>query len=75
MGVAKNINELLSKNIIGYKDGIFQFLEDYKFLPQGSKTALSTTASLLSGGSRNGYDWWTLKDGTPVSNIMDITNE
>ena len=69
--VAKNISELLSKNIVGYKDGVFQFLKDYTFYPQGSKTALSTTASLLSGGSRNGYEWWLLNNGFPISQIMD----
>lgn len=69
--VAKNINELLSKNVIGYKDGIFQFLKDYTFFPQGSKTALSTTASLLSGGSRNGLEWWLLNNGRPILDIIE----
>ena len=73
--IAKYINELISNNIIGYKDNKLQFLEDYTFRPLGKETALSTTASLLTGGSRNGYDWWLLKNGKPISQILDFLDK
>lgn len=61
------------------KNEVKQLLQDLKAVLnqehskhfKGSKTALSTTASLLSGGSRNGLEWWLLNNGRPILDIIE----
>ena len=49
------------------------FLKNYIFYPHSAKsTALSSTASLLLHGSRNGWEYWLLESGKPIksSNVL-----
>ena len=60
--------ELLEAGTIDYNaNGILEFTETYVFYPKrANATALSTSASFILHGARNGWDWWTTEDGTPL---------
>lgn len=57
--------ELLDEGIIDFNaDNILEFVDTYVFYPRkAGATALSTSASFILHGSRNGWDWWTTEDG------------
>ena len=64
--------EMLEEGIIDYNtDGVLEFTESYVFYPKRSgATALSPSASFILHGSRNGRDYWTTEDGTPLKDTL-----
>lgn len=59
--------ELLADGIIGETESGLCFLKNYIFHPHSANsTALSSTASLLLHGSRNGWEYWLLDSGKPI---------
>ncbi len=60
--------ELLADGIIGETESGLCFLKNYIFYPHSANsTALSSTASLLLHGSRNGWEYWLLESGKPIN--------
>ena len=60
-------HELLAEGIIGETESGMCFLKNYIFHPHAANsTALSSTASLLLHGSRNGWEYWMLESGNPI---------
>lgn len=65
--------ELILDGIVGETESGLCFLKNYIFYPHSAKsTALSSTASLLLHGSRNGWEYWLLESGKPIksSNVL-----
>lgn len=58
-------NELVEDGYIRQKNGKFTFEKNYEF------TSSSTPAALMLGGSRNGWEYWKLKNGDPLSIVRD----
>ena len=59
--------ELIADGIVGETEYGLQFLKNYIFYPHSvNSTALSSTASLLLHGSRNGWEYWFLESGKPI---------
>lgn len=59
--------ELMADGIVGETEYGLQFLKNYIFYPHSvNSTALSSTASLLLHGSRNGWEYWFLESGKPI---------
>ena len=59
--------ELLSDGVIGETETGLCFLKNYVFYPHfANSTALSSTASLLLHGSRNGWEYWLLESGKSI---------
>lgn len=58
--------DLLEEGVIDYNsNGILEFMDSYVFYPKRANyTALSTSASFILHGSRNGWETWTTEDGT-----------
>lgn len=56
----------IEKGLIDYNpNGILEFMDSYVFYPKRSNyTALSTSASFILHGNRNGWETWTTEDGT-----------
>ena len=55
--------------------GLF-FAKPYVFYSKLSNyTALSTSASVILHGSRNGWEYWTDDSGIPLCNIAEIKNK
>lgn len=60
--------ELLNEGIIGETSSGLCFLKNYVFYPHlANSTALSSTASLLLHGSRNGWEYWFMESGKPLN--------
>ena len=60
--------ELLEAGVIELNnDHVLEFVEPYVFYPKRvNATALTASASFILHGSRNGWDYWTIEDGTPL---------
>ncbi len=60
--------DLIEAGTIDYNaEGILEFTETYVFYPKrANATALSTSASFILHGARNGWEYWTTEDGTPL---------
>lgn len=59
--------ELIADGIIGETESGLCFLKNYVFYPHfANSTALSSTASLLLHGSRNGWEYWLLESGKSI---------
>lgn len=59
--------ELIADGIIGETESGLCFLKNYVFHPHfANSTALSSTASLLLHGSRNGWEYWLLESGKSI---------
>lgn len=56
--------ELLDNGIIEYTIGGLQFVQDY------TSTSVSKAASLLLGGSRNGWDYWKDSNGMIINDSL-----
>jgi|GEM_PF-2673048 hypothetical protein len=50
-----------------------EFAQDYLFT-SSRETALSSTASLILYGSRNGKEHWKTEDGNPIGMLMQKEN-
>lgn len=60
--------ELISDGVVGETEAGLCFLKNYIFYPHSAgSTALSSTASLLLHGSRNGWEYWLLESGEPIT--------
>ncbi len=64
--------ELLESGTLEYNsEGVLEFTEPYVFYPKRANyTALSTAASFILHGSRNGWEHWATEDGTPLKNSL-----
>lgn len=62
-------NELIDDGYIRQKNNVFTFEKNYEF------SSLSTPAALMLGGSRNGWEYWKLKNGNPLSTVRDSTDQ
>lgn len=77
MGSFQNIEdtrqELLEDGYIAEVDGNLQFVKPYIFYSnfKGS-TALSTSASIIAHGSKNGWQCWKDKNGKPLKDNVEI---
>lgn len=59
--------ELIDEGVVGETEAGLCFLKNYIFYPHSvNSTALSSTASLLLHGSRNGWEYWLLESGKPI---------
>lgn len=60
--------DMLEEGVIDYNaDGILEFVDSFVFYPKRTgTTALSTSASFILHGNRNGWEYWTTEDGTPI---------
>lgn len=60
--------ELLEAGVIELNnDHVLEFVEPYVFYPKRvNATALTASASFILHGSKNGWDYWTIEDGTPL---------
>lgn len=68
--------ELIEEKIIAETETGSYFAQPYVFYSKLSNfTALSTSASVILHGSRNGWEYWTDDSGTPLSNIAEIKNK
>lgn len=65
--------ELLEDGYIAEIDGKLQFVKPYIFYSnfKGS-TALSTSASIIAHGSKNGWQCWKDKNGKPLKDNIEI---
>lgn len=65
--------ELLEEGIIAEIDGVLQFVKPYmiysKFV---NSTALSTAASLILHGSKNGWAYWTNTEGVALRDVPNL---
>lgn len=66
--VEQQRQDLLEAGVIEWNnDHVLEFVESYVFYPKrANATALSASASLILHGARNGWDYWTIEDGTPL---------
>lgn len=68
--------ELISDGVIGETESGLCFLRNYIFYPRSANaTALSSTASLLLHGSRNGWEYWMFESGQPVKSNKLLKNK
>lgn len=68
--------ELLEEKVIADTEGVLCFVEPYVFYSKLSNfTALSTSASVILHGSRNGWEYWTDDSGTALCDIAEIKNK
>lgn len=60
--------QLLEEGILAYNaNGALEFVQPYIFYCKRAKsTALSGAINLILHGNRNGWEWWTTEDGTPL---------
>ena len=68
--VEEQRNKLKAEGILVKMDKGLTFTKDYLFTSTRG-TALSTTASLILHGSRNGKELWKTKDGNPIYMLMN----
>lgn len=68
--VAKQRSELLDDGVIEETDDGFDFVHDHLFTSNRG-TALSSTASLILHGSRNGKEYWETEDGSPIYKLIN----
>ena len=66
--VEQQRQDLLEAGIIERNaEGILEFIDTYVFYPKRSGfTALTSSASFILHGNRNGWEWWTTEDGTAL---------
>jgi len=60
--------QLIEDGVLAYNsNGSLEFIQPYIFYSKRSNsTALSAAISLILHGSKNGWEWWTTEDGTPL---------
>lgn len=60
--------DLIEDGTLEYNsEGVLEFTENYVFYPKRvGYTALTSSASCILHGNRNGWEWWTTEDGTPL---------
>lgn len=64
---------LVEEGIIGERDRRLVFIEDYIISPKRSRdTALSSSASLILHGNRNGWERWKNAEGITLMDIKEI---
>lgn len=62
--------DLIDEGIIEKIDNELMFIKSYIFYPKRAKdTALSTTASIVLHGTRNGWEWWLMENGEPIDKL------
>lgn len=65
--------ELAEECIIQKRDGVFVFERNYMVFPKRSNaTGLSTAASLILHGSRNGWEYWQNENGKLIGQIEEL---
>lgn len=68
--------ELLDENVIAEIEGVLCFVKPYVFYSKLSNfTALSTSASVILHGSRNGWEYWTDDSGKALCEVTEIKNK
>lgn len=68
--VVKQRSELLDDGVIEETEDGFDFVHDHLFTSNRG-TALSSTASLILHGSRNGKEYWETEDGNPIYMLIN----
>lgn len=68
--VVKQRSELLDDGVIEETENGYNFLHDHLFTSNRG-TALSSTASLILHGSRNGKEYWETEDGNPIYMLIN----
>jgi len=67
--------ELLDEGIIKYNGEQLEFVDDYTlYSKRAGYTALSTAASLILHGNRNGWEYWCTESGEPLNSIKKDEN-
>jgi hypothetical protein len=61
--------ELIQDQVVKRQDGVWTFVKDYR------ASSVSRAASLLLGGSRNGWDYWLDSDGFPIGETLRNENK
>lgn len=62
--------ELIDEGIVERIEDKLIFVKSHIIYPKRVKdTALSTAASIILQGARNGWEWWLLENGEPISTI------
>lgn len=66
--VEQQRQDLLEAGIIDHNaKGVLEFMDTYVFYPKRTGfTALTSSASIILHGNRNGWEWWTTEDGTAL---------
>lgn len=65
--------ELLDDGIIAELDGVLQFVKPYTVYSKfANYTSLSTAASIILHGSRNGWACWTDSHGTVLRDVPEV---
>ena len=65
--------ELMDEGYIAEVDGKLQFIKPYIFYSNfKNSTALSTSASVIAHGSKNGWFYWKDKDGNPIGDNREL---
>lgn len=66
--VEQQRQDLLEAGIIDHNaKGNLEFMDTYVFYPKRTGfTALTSSASFILHGNRNGWEWWTTEDGTTL---------
>ena len=68
--------ELIEEKVVAETEKGLFFAKPYVFYSKLSNyTALSTSASVILHGSRNGWEYWTDDSGIPLCNIAEIKNK
>ncbi|MBQ6270491.1 MAG: DUF4357 domain-containing protein [Clostridiales bacterium] len=65
--------ELIDDGYVAELDGKLQFVKPYVFYSSfKNSTALSTSASVIAHGSKNGWLYWKDKDGNPIKDNVTL---
>lgn len=68
--------ELLDDGVIAEDNGKLVFEKPYIFYAKfQNSTALSTTAGLILGGTRNGWSYWKNTEGKALKDVPEIRNK
>ena len=69
-------SELIETGIIREQNNRLVFAANYCIYPKRvNATALSTAASLILHGSRNGWEYWVTEDGEMINQTADIKKQ
>lgn len=73
--VEEQRQELLEEGVIAYNDKQqLVFTQNHTFYSQKKgSTALSTSASIILHGNRNGVEWWHTEDGNSINTLLPKT--
>ena len=65
--------ELIDDGVVAELDGKLQFVKPYVFYSSfKNSTALSTSASVIAHGSKNGWLYWKDKNGNPIKDNLAL---